>query len=73
MSLPRINKEVFQALLEKTGKSPRRVYQMIQKKREEYDYTISRETAANLLAAQMKIDISKVQFKQDFKNRSKKW
>jgi len=59
MPLPRINKEVFQALLEKTGKSPRRIYQMIQKKREEYDYTISRETAANLLAAQMKIDISK--------------
>lgn len=57
--LARINRGIFQALLKKTGKTPQRVYQIIQEKRKEHDYTISRETAANLLAAQMKIDVSK--------------
>lgn len=57
--LARINRKVFQALLKKTGRTRQRIYQMIHDKRREFDYTISKETAANLLAAQMRIDVSK--------------
>jgi len=63
--LTRINKEVFNALLKKTGKSESRIYQIIQEKRKEYDYTISNKTAVNLLAAQMKIDVSKYLKKEE--------
>jgi len=57
--LPRINKKLFQELQRKTGKRKSRIYQMIDEKRREYGYTIPRETAASLLAAEMGIDISK--------------
>ncbi len=63
--LTRINKDVFNALLKKTGKSKSRIYKIIQEKRKEHDYTISNKTAANLLAAQMKIDVSKYLKKEE--------
>lgn len=69
--LARINKGIFQALLKKADKTPQRVYQIIQEKRKEYDYTISRETAANLLAAQMKIDVSKFLGKEELEELRK--
>lgn len=59
MFLARINKELFNELLKKTNRTPQRVYQLIQAKRKEYGYTISREEAAYLFAAQLGIDISK--------------
>jgi hypothetical protein len=55
-----INKKVMKALMEKTNKSLQRIYQMIEEKKKEYDYTITREMAANLLAAELGIDISKI-------------
>jgi len=60
-----INRGIFQALLKKTGRTTQRVYQMIYEKRKEYDYTITRETAANLLAAQTEIDVAKFLGKEE--------
>ncbi|WXG39843.1 MAG: Swt1 family HEPN domain-containing protein [Candidatus Freyarchaeum deiterrae] len=57
--LPIINEGLFQELQRNTGKSKPRIYQMIQEKRREYGYSISKETAAALLAASKGIDISK--------------
>lgn len=54
-----INKEIRKLLFDKIGRSKRRVYQMIEEKKKEYDYTISRETAAYILAAYHGIDISR--------------
>lgn len=63
--LTRINKKIFQALLKEKGRTPQRIYQMIHDKRRELDYTIPKETAANLLAAQMGIDVSKFLEKEE--------
>src|SRR5208282_58755 len=46
-------------LLEKTELSLQRVYQMIDDKRQQYSFAISKETAAYLVAAENTIDISK--------------
>jgi hypothetical protein len=55
-----INREIRKLLLDKSNLSKRRIYQLIEKKRKEYGYTISRETAAYILAADhYDIDISK--------------
>lgn len=50
----------MRALLEKTGRTPQRIYQMIKEKKKEYHFTISKEMAAYLLAAERGIDISKI-------------
>jgi len=55
-----INKEIMKALLKETGKTPQRVYQMIEDKKKEYHYTIPKEMAAYLVAAEIGIDISKI-------------
>jgi hypothetical protein len=55
-----IPREIRNALMEKTGKTIRRIYQMIQEKKKEYKYTISKEMAAYILAAEKGIDISKI-------------
>jgi hypothetical protein len=55
-----INKEIMKALCEKTGKTPQRVYQMIKEKKREYNYTITREMATYLLAAEYDIDVSEI-------------
>lgn len=55
-----IPKEIRKALIEKTGKTPQRIYQMIKEKKKEHRYTISREMAAYILAAEKGIDISKI-------------
>lgn len=56
-----INREIMKALREKTGrKTPQRIYQMIRQKKKEYNYTITTEMAAYLLAADYGIDVSKI-------------
>jgi hypothetical protein len=55
-----INKEIMKALRENIGKTPQRVYQMIKEKKKEYNYTITTEMAAYLLAADYGIDVSKI-------------
>src|SRR5208282_3377986 len=54
-----INKDIMKRLLEKTELSLQRVYQMIDDKRQQYSFAISKETAAYLVAAENTIDISK--------------
>ena len=47
----------MELLLEKSGKSKRRIYWMIQKKRETYHSLVSKEDSAYLLALEMGIDV----------------
>jgi hypothetical protein len=47
-------------LLEKTGVTIQRIYQMIDGKKREHNFTISKEAAAYLIAAEKGIDISKI-------------
>jgi hypothetical protein len=47
-------------LLERTGVSKQRIYQMIDEEKKEYNYAISKEMAAYLLAAEKGIDISEI-------------
>jgi len=54
-----INKDIMKLLLEKTRVTPQRVYQMIEDKKALYSYSISKETASYLVAAENGIDISK--------------
>jgi len=54
-----INKQIFSLLLEKCKVTPQRIYRMIDEKKKHHNYTISKETAAYLLAAESGIDISK--------------
>jgi hypothetical protein len=55
-----INRGIMKALLKETGKTPQRIYQMIKDKKKEYNYTIPKEMAAYLVAAEIGIDISKI-------------
>jgi hypothetical protein len=55
-----IDKKVMKILREKTGVTVQRIYQMIDDKKEAYQYSISKETAAYLVAADNGIDISKI-------------
>lgn len=55
-----INKEILQEIGEKTKKSQSRIYKIIQDRKKQYNNTISLETAANLVAAEVGIDISKM-------------
>ena len=55
-----INKQVMKLLLEKTGVTDKRIYQMIEEKKKAFQYSISKETAACLVAADHGIDISKI-------------
>lgn len=69
--LARINKEIFQAIWDEvnktTGKevSKRAIYYRIEAIREEFNYTISSKTAANLLASRMGIDVYRILEKSD--------
>jgi hypothetical protein len=54
-----IDKDVMRLLSEKTKVTRQRLYQMIDDKRAQYAFSISRETAAYLVAAENGIDISK--------------
>lgn len=54
-----IDKQIFRLLQEKTGRKKSRIYQLINERRKIYNFTISREIAAYLLAADVGIDISK--------------
>jgi hypothetical protein len=54
-----INKEIMQLLQDKTKVTLQRIYQMIDDKKQQYSYAISKETAAYLVAAENGIDISK--------------
>jgi len=62
-----INKEVFKLLEEKTGRKKSRIYQLINNVRKMYNFTISREVAAYLLAAEVGIDISKYLSEEELK------
>lgn len=55
-----IKKEIIRLLCEKRDVTPQRIYQMINEKKKQHKYTISRETAAYLLAAEEGIDISQI-------------
>jgi hypothetical protein len=55
-----INKEIMKMLCERIGKTRRRVYQLIEKKKKDYGYTITNEMAAYLLAADYDIDLSEI-------------
>jgi hypothetical protein len=55
-----INKDVMKILLEKTGVTVQRIYQMINEKKKAYRYSIGKETAAYLVAADNGIDISRI-------------
>jgi hypothetical protein len=55
-----INKEIMKMLCERIGKTRRRVYQLIDKKKKDYGYTITSEMAAYLLAADYDIDLSEI-------------
>lgn len=54
-----INKQIMQLLQQKTKVTLQRIYQMIEDKKQQYSYSISKETAAYLVAAENDIDISK--------------
>lgn len=54
-----INKEIMKLLLSKKGVTPQRIYQMIDEKKRLYGYSITKETAAYLVAGDYGIDISK--------------
>ena len=55
-----INRKIFSLLVSRTGRSASRVYQMIHDRRRQHMYTISKETAAYLIAAEVGIDISRI-------------
>jgi len=60
-SLTRIDKEILQALVNKTGKSKRTVYRMIENIMKEFNYTIpSKRIAANILASRMGIKVNEI-------------
>jgi hypothetical protein len=54
-----INKSIFKMLLEKRKVTPQRVYQLIDDKKKQYNYAITIDTAAYLVAAENGIDISR--------------
>jgi|SRR5208283_1178204 len=54
-----INKQIMQLLQDRTKVTLQRIYQMIEDKKQQYSYAISKETAAYLVAAENDIDISK--------------
>ncbi len=54
-----INKQIMKLLLGKRGVTPQRIYQMIDEKKRQYGYSITKETAAYLVAGDYGIDVSK--------------
>ena len=65
-NLARINKEILKALMDKTGKSKRTVYRMIENVMKEYYYTIpSKRIAANLLASRTGIKVNEILSKDE--------
>ena len=55
-----INRQVMNRLLETTGVTTQRIYQLIEEKKKLHHYSISKETAAYLLAAENGVDISEI-------------
>lgn len=53
-----IDKEIMELLQTKTKRTPQRIYQMIEAKRKEHGFAISKETAAYVVAGENGIDIS---------------
>ncbi|MGA2972603.1 MAG: DUF2240 family protein [Candidatus Bathyarchaeia archaeon] len=58
-ALRMINKQIMNLLQDRTRVTVQRLYQMIEDKKQQYSYSISKETAAYLVAAENGIDISK--------------
>lgn len=53
-----IKKEIMRLMCEKLDMTRQRIYQIVNQKKKQHKYTISRETAAYILAAEEGIDIS---------------
>jgi Swt1-like HEPN len=57
--LARINKDIFRLLMAKRRINRSRAYELVEEKKKQHSYAISRETAAYLVAAETGIDISR--------------
>ena len=55
-----INKRLMKLIIEESGLSKTRIYQLIEKKKKEYNYTITNEQSAALVATDFNIVISKI-------------
>ena len=57
--MTRIDKDIFRLLMEKRGINRSRAYELVEEKKKQHNYAISRDTAAYLVAAETGIDISR--------------